>query len=116
MLTEDLNVYRSMYRLLMQLMDARLQFSKDCKYIVGDKMIDRALECITLIHYANEDRRQGARAMHLEKFLLTVDILKTLIMVCRDRRQFRRDSLLAEIFILVADVEKQASAWRKSAS
>jgi len=113
MLTEDLNIYRSMYNLLRLLMQARNQFDKAYKYVVGDKMIDTALGCVSLIHYANEDRRKGAREEHLDKFLIEFDILKTLIMVCRDERQYKKDSFLADVFVHVADVENQATSLNK---
>ena len=115
-LTEDLSIYRSMYNLLMQLMDARNAFDKPYKFVVGDRLVDKALDCITLIHYANEDRRKGARQEHLDKFLIEFDILKTLIMVCRDRLQFKKSAVLAEVFMLTAEVENQAGAWRRSAA
>jgi len=115
-LTEDLNIYRSMYKLLLALIDARGNFDKPFKYVVGDRIVNTALDCVSLIHFANEDRRKGARVEHLDKFLIEFDILKTLIMVCRDRQQFKKDSVLADIFILVADVETQAAAWRRSAA
>ena len=132
-LTEDLQIYESMYDLLRLLISARNGFDKTYKYVVGDKLVDRALECITLIHYANEDRKQGARQEHLEKFLITFDVMKTLIMVCRDGMQFKRKesqksqdgrplppkwvpdtALLADVFLKVADIEKQAVGWRRS--
>ncbi|MGN0216013.1 MAG: four helix bundle protein, partial [Prevotella sp.] len=115
-LTEDITIYRSMYKLLMALMDARGSFDKGYKYVVGERLINTALDLVTLIHFANEDRRKGARAEHLDKFLIEFDVLKTLIMVCRDRMQFKKSAMLADIFLLVADVEAQASAWRRSAS
>ena len=115
-LTEDLKIYRSMYNLLLMLMDARSQFDKPYKYVVGDKMIDCALGLVSLLHYANEDRRKGMREQHLDKFLIEFDILKTLIMVCRDRYQFKKESVLADVFMLTADVETQASKWRQSAA
>lgn len=115
-LTEDLNIYRSMYKLLLQLIDARNAFDKTYKYVVGERMVETALNCVTLIHYANEDRRKGAREEHLDKFLIEFDVLKTLIMVCRDRRQFKKESVLGDIFIQTADVENQAGAWRRSAA
>ena len=114
-LTEDLNIYRAMYKLLLALIDARNSFDKQFKYVVGERLVNSSLECVTLIHYANEDRHKGARAEHLDRFLIEFDILKTLIMVCRDRQQFKKDSVLADIFLLVADVEAQAGAWRRSA-
>lgn len=114
-LTEDLNIYRSMYNLTRALIHARNAFDKSMKYVVGEDMIRRSLGCLSLIHYANEDRRKGAREEHLDKFLIEFDILKTLIMVCRDERQFKKDSVLADIFMLTADVENQAGAWRRSA-
>ncbi|MDE6928105.1 MAG: four helix bundle protein [Muribaculaceae bacterium] len=115
-LTEDLNIYRSMYNLLRLLIQARNNFDKSYKYVVGDRLVDTALNCVTLIHYANEDRRKGAREEHLDKFLIEFDILKTLIMVCRDERQYKKDSVLADVFVHVADVENQATAWRRSAA
>lgn len=107
-LTEDLNIYRSMYNLLRLIIQSRNAFDKSFKYVVGDRMVDTALNCVTLIHYANEDRRKGAREEHLDKFLIEFDILKTLIMVCRDERQYKKDSVLADVFLLTADVESQA--------
>ena len=115
-LTEDLNIYRSMYKLLLEIIDARNAFDKPFKYVVGERMVNHALNCVSLIHYANEDRRKGAREEHLDKFLIEFDILKTLILVCRDRRQFKKDAVLADIFLLTADVEGQAGAWRRSAA
>jgi len=113
-LTEDLSVYRSIYNLLLLIMDARSAFDKPYKNVVGDKMVDRALDCVSLIHYANEDRHKGAREEHLSKFLIEFDILKTLIMVCRDRRQFKKSSVLADVFTLTADVERQITGWRRA--
>lgn len=49
-LTEDLNIYRSMYNLLRLLMQARNQFDKAYKYVVGDRMIDTALGCSLSLH------------------------------------------------------------------
>lgn len=51
-LTEDLPVYHAMYNLLMMVMDARGAFDKSCKYIVGDNMVERCLQCLSLVHYA----------------------------------------------------------------
>jgi hypothetical protein len=113
-LTEDLSVYRSLYNLVLKLIDARSAFDKPFKYVIGEALMEHLLQCVTLVHYANEDRRRGARAEHLDKFLIEFDILKTLIMVCRDRAQFKRPHILADVFLLVADVENQASAWRRS--
>lgn len=113
-LTEDLSIYRSMYKLLRLLIRSRNSFDKPFKYVVGDRLVGTALDCVTLIHYANEDRRKGAREEHLDKFLIDFDVLKTLIMVCRDEGQFKKVNILADVFLLTADVEKQASAWRKS--
>lgn len=86
-LTEDLNIYRSMYNLLRLIIQSRNAFDKAFKYVVGDRLVDTALDCVTLIHYANEDRRKGAREEQLDEFLIKFDILKTLIMVCQDERQ-----------------------------
>lgn len=115
-LTEDLNIYKSMYKLLRLLIRCRNAFDKPFKYVVGDRLVSSALDCVTLIHYANEDRRKGAREEHLDKFLIDFDVLKTLIMVCRDEGQFKRVNILADVFVLTADVEKQAGAWRRSAA
>ena len=59
MLTEDLPVYKSMYSLLRKLIFARAMFDKAFKYVIGERMISLALDCCSLIHYANEDRRTG---------------------------------------------------------
>ena len=39
-LTEDLNIYRSMYKLLLAIIDARNDFDKSFKYVVGERMVN----------------------------------------------------------------------------
>lgn len=58
-LTEVLSIYRSMYKLLLALIDARNNFDKSFKYVVSERMVNTALDCVSLIHFANEDRRNG---------------------------------------------------------
>jgi hypothetical protein len=113
-LTQDLNVYKAMYNLSLKLCDARNRFDKPYKYCIGDKIIDKSTICLALIHYANEDRRQGAREQHLAKFLIEFDILKTYILICRDRAQFKKISMLADVLERAAEVEKQITSWRKA--
>lgn len=47
-LTEDLNIYRSMYKLLLAIIDARNDFDKSFKYVVGERMVNTAL--LSLLH------------------------------------------------------------------
>lgn len=89
-------------------------FDKAFKYVIGERMISLALDCCSLIHYANEDRRAGMRQQHLNEFLIKFDILKTIIMVCRDELQFKKAYVLADVFLLAADVEKQITGWRRA--
>lgn len=113
MLTEDTSIYKAVYDLFLILIDQRCKFDKNMKYIIGDKIIDLTSECLCLIHEANEDKRKGARVEHLDKFLRQFNKLKTFIMVCRDRQQFKIN-VLADIFIRIADIEKQLVGWRKA--
>lgn len=111
-LTEDLKIYKAMYDLVLKLCDARNRMDKTYKYVMGDKLLERGMECLALIHYANEDKRR--REEHLNEFLIKFDIIKTTILILRDKKQFKRDSLLAEVFEKTADVEGQATAWRRA--
>lgn len=110
-LTEELPVYRSIYRLLNMILDAREQFPKGYRYEFGTHLMMRCVEACELIRYANSDRAN--RAVWLNQFLVKFDGLRLLLRVCQDRKLVTIKQG-ADMVLLVQEIEKQVMGWRNS--
>ena len=105
-LTEELPVYRSIYRLLNQILDARDKFPKGYRYEFGTHLMMRCVECCELVRYANSDKEN--RASWLNEFLVKFDTLRLLLRVCQDRKLITIKQG-ADMITLVQEIERQVT-------
>lgn len=112
-LTEELPVYRAVYRLLNMILDARERFPKGYRYEFGTHLMMRCVECCELIRYANSDRER--RAAYLQEFLVRFDGLRLLLRVCQDRKLITIKQG-ADMLLLVQEIERQATGWRNAST
>lgn len=110
-LTEELPVYRSIYRLLNQILDARDKFPKGYRYEFGTHLMMRCVECCELVRYANSDKAN--RASWLNEFLVKFDTLRLLLRVCQDRKLITIKQG-ADMITLVQEIERQVTGWRNA--
>jgi len=113
MLTEDLKIYKDMYDLTKFIVEAKHNFSREHKYDLGNRLLDKAVECCELVQCANSDKSQ--RVAYLQDFARCFGSLRLYLRLCRDFGQIPNDKF-GRVLELTAEIGKQCTAWRKSAS
>ena len=112
-LTEELPVYRAIYKLLMQILDARDHFPKAYKYEFGTELMMVGVKCCELIRYANSDKQN--RVHWLQEFLVKFDTLRLLLRICQDRKIVSIKQC-AEMLLSIDEIERQIIGWRNASS
>ena len=109
-LTEQLPVYRDVYKLIRIVFDFTQTFPREYKYSLGQDMKRDAINLTRSIYRAN---RSVSKKEWLEDFLDNFEILKLEIRLCVDLRllTLRRQS---EISPLLESIGKQVTAWKNA--
>lgn len=109
-LTEQLPVYRDVYKLIRMLFDIIQTFPREYKYSLGQDMKRDALRLVRSIYRANKSE---LKKEWLENFLDDFEILKLEIRLCVDLKllTLRRQS---EISPLLESIGKQVTAWKNA--
>ncbi len=109
-LTEQLPVYRDVYKLIRMVFDFTQTFPREYKYSLGQDMKHDAIRLVRSIYRAN---RSVSKKEWLEDFLDDFEILKLEIRLCVDLKllTLRRQ---ADISPLLDSVGKQVTAWKNA--
>ena len=113
MLTEELKIYKDMYDLTKMIVEVKRNVSREHKYDLGNRLLDKAVECCELVQCANSDKSQ--RTAYLQDFARCFGSLRLYLRLCRDFRQIPNDKF-GLMLQLASEIGKQSTAWRKSAS
>lgn len=109
-LTEQLPVYRDVYKLIQMVFAFTKDFPREYKYSLGQDMKHDALRLVRSIYRAN---RSESKREWLEDFLDDFEILKLEIRLCVDLHllTLRRQSEAAP---LLESIGKQVTAWKNA--
>lgn len=111
-LSSDLKVYKDTYEMASFIMDCVDNFPKAYKHNLGNRLIDKSLNCLDFIERANTDRDH--RASHLSNFQIEFAALKTLLNLCKDRHLINlRQS--GRFGAFSSNIGRQIVGWKKSA-
>lgn len=109
----QLPIYRDSYLLLTEIFQITGRFPRDFKYTLGQDMKRDCLSLFRDLYGANvspENRRK-----HLDNFLTSFELLKIELRLCVDFNVLPIKKL-AQISLIMDNIAKQASGWRKSGS
>lgn len=106
----QLPIYRDAYVLLTEIYRTTSKFPRDYKYTLGQDMKRDCLSLFRDLYSANVSVEN--RAMHLENFLKSFELLKVEIRLCVDLNVLPIKKL-AQLSLIMDDIARQASAWRK---
>lgn len=108
---DNLPVYRSIYDLLLNLTQKVQKFSKDYRYSIGDRLIQKLIEAMINIYRANETQDIITKIQHIEKIQTLLLETKLYLRVLHDVKQLttRQFANLAETLVLS---EKHVANWK----
>ena len=89
------------------------KFSKQYKYILGEKMINCVVEIIMMITKANNERMDKKRIVIIEEIQNKVDELFVYIRIAEELKQFNSSNAYAYLIEKLNDIGKQSTGWRK---
>jgi hypothetical protein len=109
-ISSSLKVYKDSYDLLVYLYQISVNFNKDFKYSLGEKIKDEVLELIIDIYQANSDfleRKNNLKLAQdrLEKIIIYIRILKDLKQI-----NLKKFVCLNE---KIETINKQLISWKK---
>jgi hypothetical protein len=110
----DTEIFSTVRRLFVKVSENAERFPKGAKPLLGQPMIERCLEVMTLIRRAN-CARDEAKIPHLEQLLEKNDEIEALLRVCVERSHISRGQY-GDAIQLTQSVGRQATGWRKASS
>ena len=109
-LTEQLPVYRDVYRLILLVFQYTKNFPREYKYTLGQDMKHDAIVLVRSLYRAN---RSAEKKVWLEEFLDNYEILKLEIRLAVDLHLMTVRHL-AQISELMEVIGRQITAWKNS--
>jgi len=111
-LYNTLPVFKKGYDLLIEIYKMTSGLSREYKYTVGEKLKNETLELLLQIYKANLSREKGTR---IDKCRENTEAVRLLVRLLHDLRQISMKRMIA-LNVLIENVSKQLSGWKKSAS
>lgn len=104
-----LNVYKSSYKLLVEIYKGSKNFNKEYKYTLGEKIKERSFEVLLGIYRANKAKE---KTLYIEKALDDVEYIRLSIRLLRDLNVLNESKFVA-LSKIVEDVAVQFEKWGK---
>lgn len=111
--TSHLKIYNSAMFLLKDFYERVPKFSKQYKYILGEKMISCVVEIIMTIVEANNERVDRKRVLVIEKILSKIDELLVYVRIAEELKQFNSPKTYIYLIEKINEISKQGTGWRK---
>ena len=110
-LASSLQIYKDTFELVDKLVTWTENFPRRHKFTLGEKLIKVALELFEYIQLTNMSIENRQR--HMMGFRIKLELLKTLLRLCFNRRLFD-ERKAADICRLTTNIGRQATAWGNS--
>ena len=109
----ELKIYNSALFLLKDIHERIPKFSKQYKYVLGERLIDCNVEILKEISEANRSRLKSIRLGHIEKIISKTDEMFLYIRIAEELKQFKAVTAYPYLIEKLADISRQGTGWRK---
>ena len=89
------------------------RFSKQYKYLLGEKIIDCIIRMIMNIVSANGERVDHKRIIFIESILSNIEELFIYIRIAEELKQFKSATAYPFLIEKLMDISRQSSGWKK---
>lgn len=108
-----LPIYNKAFAVLRELYLRVPTFGKQYKYFLGGKLIENAVEVITLIIEANNERDKEKRQTLIESLCLITEMLLTHLRIANELKQLGGQKPYLYLMEMIVDLSKQAEGWKR---
>ena len=108
-----LPIYNSVFFLLKDLYERVPKFSKQYKYLVGEKMLDCCINTMLLITQISEERNSEKRIIYLLQISGNINTLLTYTRLANELNQLGKESAYFFLSEKILDISNQTENWKK---
>lgn len=106
----ELNVYKTTYNLLFELLTASKSFNRDFKYTLGENLKNEMIDTMMYVWRANSTY---TKLNYIDKARESIEKCRLYIRLLYDLRQITLDNF-TKWNIAVQNISKQLAGWKKS--
>ena len=111
-----LPIYNTAFDLLKEFYDRVPKFTKQYKYLLGERIIAATIESIHLILEANNTRDKAERAQLLGRLVWQVESIIIHLRIANELKQWGGEKSYLYLLQKTVALGKQAEGWKKSVS
>jgi len=112
-LYSQLPIYNSVFFLLKDLHERVPKFSKQYKYLLGEKMLGCCVESVVLINQINEERNNEKRIVHVIEICGNMNKLLAYTRVANELNQLGKENMYFFLSGKILDILNQTENWKK---
>lgn len=109
----QLPIYNSVFFLLKDLYERVPKFSKQYKYILGEKMLDCCIETILLITQISEEKENEKRLVYISNIVEKMNKLLIYTRIANELNQLGKESAYFFLAEKILDIVNQTENWKK---
>ena len=109
----QLPIYNSVFFLLKDLYERVPKFSKQYKYILGEKMLGCCIETILLITQISEDKESEKRLVYISNITEKMNKLLIYTRIANELNQLGKESAYFFLAEKILDIVNQTENWKK---
>ena len=109
----QLPIYNSIFFILRDLYERVPKFSKQYKYLLGEKMIGCCIDSIVLINQVSEEKDNEKKITYVSEINKEINKLLTYIRVANELNQLGKENAYFFLSEKIVDVSNQTENWKK---
>jgi len=112
-LYSQLPIYNSVFFLLKDLHERVPKFSKQYKYLLGEKMLGCCADSIALINQISAERENEKRIVYVSEISININKLLTYVRVANELHQLGKENAYFFLSEKILDILNQTENWKK---
>ncbi len=109
----QLPIYNSVFFLLKDLYERVPKFSKQYKYLLGEKMLECCIESIVLINQISDEKDNEKRIIYIYKINENINKLLIYVRVASELNQLGKENAYFFLAEKIVDILNQTENWKK---
>jgi len=112
-ISSELPIYNSVFFLLKDLYERVPKFSKQYKYMLGEKMLECSIDSLVLINEISEERDNTKRIIYLSEISENINKLLIYTRLAHELNQLGKENIYFYLSEKIVNILNQTENWKK---